>query len=76
MQFMIIGSIKLVHMVVHKYQRQYGPINLTNVIKDIIQNHNTIPKKLDIGGKIIPSKIAHKGTQDSRKKWGGFIKIA
>jgi hypothetical protein len=38
MQFMIIGSIKLVQMVVHKYQRQYGPTNLTNVIKDITQN--------------------------------------
>jgi len=59
---MIIGSIKLVHMVVHKYQHQYGPTNLTNVIKDITQNHNAIPKKLDIDGKIIPSKIGHKST--------------
>ncbi len=32
---MIIGSIKLVHMVVRKYQCHYGPTNLTNVIKDI-----------------------------------------
>ncbi len=75
MQFMIIGNIKLVHMVVHKYQRQYGPTNLPNVIKDITQNHNAIPKKMDINRKIIPSKIGHRGTRDSRKKWGGFIKI-
>jgi hypothetical protein len=61
MQFMIIGSIKLVRKVVHKYQRQYGPTNVTNVIKDITQNHNAIPKKLDINEIIIPSKIRHKG---------------
>jgi hypothetical protein len=43
-------------------------------VKDITQNHNVAPKKLDIDGKIIPSGTSHKGTQDSRKKWGGFIK--
>jgi hypothetical protein len=43
-------------------------------LKDITQNHNVAPKQLDINGKVIPSGIDHKGTQDSRKKWGGFIK--
>jgi hypothetical protein len=43
-------------------------------VKDITQNHNVAPKTLDINGKVIPSGIGHKGTQDSRKKWGGFIK--
>jgi len=32
------------------------------------------PKKLDIDGKIIPSKFGHKGTQDFKKKWDVFIK--
>jgi hypothetical protein len=56
------------------YQCQYGPNDLTNVVKDITQNHNVTSKKLDINGKVIPSRTGHKGTQDSRKKWGGFIK--
>jgi hypothetical protein len=43
-------------------------------VKDIAQNHNPTPKKLDINGKVIPSRTCHKGTQDSKKKWGGFIK--
>jgi hypothetical protein len=29
---------------------------------------------LDINGKVIPLGTSHKGTQDSRKKWGGFKK--
>jgi hypothetical protein len=49
-------------MVVCKYQCQYGPNDLTNVVKTITQNHNVTPKKLDINGKIIMSKISHKGT--------------
>jgi len=43
-------------------------------VKDITKNHNAILKKLDINGKVIPSGTSHKGTQNSRKKWGGFIK--
>jgi hypothetical protein len=44
-------------------------------MKDITRNHNLTPKKLDINinGKVIPSWIGHKGAQDFRKKWGGFI---
>jgi hypothetical protein len=53
---MIIGSIKLVHMVVHKYQCHYGPTNLTNVIKDITQNHNVVPKKIGHQWKSNPIK--------------------
>jgi hypothetical protein len=29
---------------------------------------------LDINGKVIPSRIGHKGTWNLKKKWGGFIK--
>ncbi len=29
---------------------------------------------MDINGKIIPLKIGHKGTQDFKNKWDGFIK--
>jgi hypothetical protein len=36
-------------------------------MKDITQNHNVAPKKLDINGKVIPLRIGHKGTQDSKK---------
>jgi hypothetical protein len=43
-------------------------------VKDIRQNHNVVPKKLNINGKVIPLGIGHKGTRDSKKKWGGFIK--
>jgi len=45
-------------------------------MENITQNHNVTPKKLDINinGKVIPLGIGHKGTQDSRKKWDGFIK--
>jgi len=43
-------------------------------VKDITKNHNAILKILDINGKVIPSGTGHKGTQNSRKKWGGFIK--
>jgi hypothetical protein len=35
---------------------------------------NVAPKKLEINGKVFPSKIGHKGTRNFRKKWGGFIK--
>jgi hypothetical protein len=59
---MIVDSIKSVHIVVHKYQCHYGPTNPKNVIKDITQNHNAIPKKWDINGKVITSRIDHKGT--------------
>jgi hypothetical protein len=31
-------------------------------VKDVTQNHNATPKKLDINEKIIPSRIGHKGT--------------
>jgi hypothetical protein len=43
-------------------------------MKDITKNHNATLKKLNINGKVIPSRTSHKGTQNSRKKWGGFIK--
>jgi hypothetical protein len=33
-----------------------------------------LQKKLDINRKVIPSIIGHKGTQDSKNKWGGSIK--
>jgi hypothetical protein len=29
---------------------------------------------LDINEKVIPLRTSHKGTQDSRKKWGGSKK--
>jgi hypothetical protein len=41
---MAISSIKLVHMIIYRYQFQYGPNDLTIVVKDIIQNHNVCPK--------------------------------
>jgi hypothetical protein len=40
-------------------------------VKDITQNHNVTLKKLNINGKVIPSRIGHKGTQNFKKKWGG-----
>jgi hypothetical protein len=43
-------------------------------VKDIIETHNAAPKNLDINGKVIPFGTSHKGTQDFKKKWGGFIK--
>jgi hypothetical protein len=43
-------------------------------VKDITQNHNVTLKKLNINGKVIPSRIGHKGTQNFKKKWGGSIK--
>jgi hypothetical protein len=43
-------------------------------VKDIAQNHNPTPKKLDINGKVIPLRTSPKGARDSRKKWGGSIK--
>jgi hypothetical protein len=61
-------------MAICRYQCQYGPDNFTNVVKDITQNHNATPKKLDINGKVIPLGTGHKGTQDFRKKWGDSIK--
>jgi hypothetical protein len=42
---MPISSIKLVHMIVYRYQCQYGPNDLTTIVKDITQNHNVCPKK-------------------------------
>jgi hypothetical protein len=45
-------------MVVHRYQCQYGPNELTTVVKDIKQNHNAPPKKLDINGKVIHQRLA------------------
>ncbi len=74
MQFMFIGSIQLVDMAIRRYQCQYGPHDFTNVVTNITQNHNATPKKLDINGKVIQSGTGHKGTQDSKKKWDGFIK--
>jgi hypothetical protein len=38
------------------------------------QNHNVVPKKLDINGEVIPLGIGHKGTWNFRKKWVGSIK--
>jgi hypothetical protein len=35
MQFMFINNIKLVGMVIRRYQCQYGPNDFTNVVKDI-----------------------------------------
>jgi hypothetical protein len=59
-------------MYVHKYHKiswlvvcnqcQYGPNDFTNVVKDITQNYNATPKKLDINRKVIPLGIGHKGT--------------
>jgi len=63
-----VHSIQLVDMAICRYQYQYGPHDFTNVVKDITQNHNATPTKLDINGKVIQSRTAHKGTQDSRKK--------
>ncbi len=68
---MFIGSIKLVDMVIRRYQCQYGPNDFTNVVNEITQNHNATP---NINGKIIPSMTGHKDTQDSKNKWGGSIK--
>jgi len=53
---------KICWLVVCKYQCQYDPNDLTNVVKDITQNHNATPKKLDINGKIIPLRTCHKST--------------
>jgi hypothetical protein len=71
-------------MYVHKYHKiswlvvcnqcQYGPNDFTNVVKDITQNYNATPKKLDINRKVIPLGIGHKGTWGSKKKWGGSMK--
>jgi hypothetical protein len=61
-------------MAIHRYQFQYGPNDLTNVVKDITKNINVCPKKLNINGKVIPSRICHKGTQNSKEKWGVSIK--
>ncbi len=63
----------MVHKAICGYQCQYGPNDLINVVKDITQNHNGCPKNLDTNGKTIPSWIGHKGTQASKKKWGGSI---
>jgi hypothetical protein len=41
---------------------------------DVTQNHNVVPKKLNINGKVIPLETGHKGAQDSWKKWVGSIK--
>lgn len=71
---MPISSIKLVHMIVYRYQCQYGPNDLTIVVKYITQNHNVCPKKLDINGKVISSNICHKDIWDSKRKWGSSIK--
>jgi hypothetical protein len=49
------------------YQCQYGPNDLTNVVKDITQNHNAIPKKLDINGKVIPLGTCHRVHEIPRK---------
>jgi hypothetical protein len=71
---MPISSTKLVHMAIHRYQFQCGPNDLTNFVKDIRKNINVSPKKLDINGKVIPSRICHKGTQNSKEKCYGSIK--
>jgi len=59
---MFISNKKIGWLVVCRYQSQYGPNDLPNLMKDITQNHNAAPKKLDIDGKVIPLKIGHKGT--------------
>jgi len=64
---MFINNKKIGWLVVCGYQCQYGPNFLLNLMKDITQNHNVAPKKLDINGKVIPLRIGHKGTQDSKK---------
>jgi hypothetical protein len=45
-------------MVVHRYQCQYGSNELTNVVKNIKQNPNAPPKKLDINRKVIHQGLA------------------
>ncbi len=72
MQFMPISSIKLVHTIVYRYQCQYGPNDLTNVVKDNTKSQ-CVSKKLDINGKVILSNIGHKNTWESTRKWGGSI---
>jgi hypothetical protein len=42
---MPISSIKSVHMIVYRYQCQYGPNDLITIVKDITQNQNVCPKK-------------------------------
>ncbi len=71
---MPIGNTKLVHMAIHRYQFQYGPNDLTNVVKDITKNIHVGPKKLNVNGKVIPSRICHKGTQNFEEKCCGSIK--
>jgi hypothetical protein len=45
-------------MVVHRYQCQYGPNEVTNVVKDIKQNHNAPPKTLNMNGNVIHQRLA------------------
>jgi hypothetical protein len=59
---MFISSTKLVGWLFCRYQCQYGPNDLTNVVKDITQNHNATLKEFDINGEVIPLRIGHKGT--------------
>ncbi len=69
-----MGNTKFVHTVIHKYQFQYGPNNFTNVVKDITKNINVCPKELDVNGKVIPSKICPKCSQNSKEKCFGYKK--
>jgi hypothetical protein len=55
-------------MVVCRYQCQYDPNEMTNVVKDIKQNRNAPPKTLDINGNVIHQRLA------TRVQWGGSIK--
>ncbi len=71
---MFVSSTNLAGMVVCKYQCQYGPNDLTNVVKNITPNHNATSKKIGVNGKVISSRTNHKGTQNSRDKWDGSIK--
>jgi len=52
------------------YRCQYGPNDFTNVVKDITQNHNAIPKKLDINGEVIPLVTCHKGYTRFQEEMG------
>ncbi len=43
MQCMLISNKKIGWLIVCKYQCQYGPNDLPNVVKYISQNHNAAP---------------------------------
>jgi len=71
---MPISSTKLVHMAIHRYHSNMVIMISRIFVKDIRKNINVCPKKLDVNGKVIPSRMCHKGTQNSKEKCCGSIK--